>query len=68
MGESARTTVKCEEPGDGSGDMIVDLPSEIMEAMNLRIGDSLSIEVGQGIIVLKPVRDVGSREAAFSSE
>ncbi|WP_420030753.1 hypothetical protein ACN429_06630 [Pseudomonas oryzihabitans] len=36
--------------------------------MNLRIGDSLSIEVGQGIIVLKPVRDVGSREAAFSSE
>ncbi|TRX76400.1 AbrB/MazE/SpoVT family DNA-binding domain-containing protein [Pseudomonas mangiferae] len=68
MGESSRTAVKCEDPGDGSGDMIVDLPPEILEAMNLRIGDSLSIEVEQGIIVLKPIRNTGSRKAVFSSD
>ncbi|WP_336604899.1 AbrB/MazE/SpoVT family DNA-binding domain-containing protein [Stutzerimonas stutzeri] len=49
--------VKCEDPGDGSGDVIVDLPSELLEAMNLRIGDLLNIEVEQGTIVLKPIRD-----------
>ncbi|WP_325063563.1 AbrB/MazE/SpoVT family DNA-binding domain-containing protein [Pseudomonas mangiferae] len=48
--------------------MIVDLPPEILEAMNLRIGDSLSIEVEQGIIVLKPIRNTGSRKAVFSSD
>ncbi|MCQ4231981.1 AbrB/MazE/SpoVT family DNA-binding domain-containing protein [Pseudomonas stutzeri] len=57
MGESVRMIVKCEDPGDGSGDVIVDLPSELLEAMNLRIGDLLNIEVEQGTIVLKPIRD-----------
>jgi len=57
MDESARTTVKCQDPCDGSGDVIIDLPDDILEGMGLNIGDSLTIELIDGSIVLKPVRD-----------
>lgn len=52
-----RTTVKCQDPGDGSGDVIIDLPSDLLESMNLDLGDSLSIELVEGAIVLRPIRD-----------
>nr|WP_097305228.1 AbrB/MazE/SpoVT family DNA-binding domain-containing protein [Pseudomonas chlororaphis] len=57
MNESARTTVKCQDPGDGSGDVIIDLPDDILERMGLNIGDFLTIELIGGSIVLKPIRD-----------
>ncbi|MFJ4455024.1 AbrB/MazE/SpoVT family DNA-binding domain-containing protein [Pseudomonas sp. NPDC089392] len=57
MNESVRITVKCQDPGDGSGDVIIDLPADILECMGLNIGDSLSIELVDESIVLKPIRD-----------
>lgn len=57
MNESMRTTVKCQDPGDSSGDVIIDLPDDILERMDLHIGDSLTIELIGGSIVLKPIRD-----------
>ncbi|MFG0918845.1 AbrB/MazE/SpoVT family DNA-binding domain-containing protein [Pseudomonas fulva] len=57
MNESVRTTVKCQDPGDGSGDVIIDLPDSILERMGLNIGDCLTIELIDGSIVLKPIRD-----------
>ncbi|MCO8165625.1 AbrB/MazE/SpoVT family DNA-binding domain-containing protein [Pseudomonas sp. 21LCFQ010] len=57
MIESAAVTVKCQDPGDGSGDVIIDLPSGILESLNLQIGDSLSIDLIDGSIVLRPIRD-----------
>lgn len=57
MSESLRKTVKCQDPGDGSGDVIIDLPSDLLEVMNLGLGDSLSIELVDGEIVLRPIRD-----------
>lgn len=57
MNESVRTTVKCEDPGDGTGDFIIDLPDGILEHMGLNIGDFLTIELIGGNIVLKPIRD-----------
>lgn len=57
MNQSARTTVKCQDPGDGSGDVIVDLPPDILKEMNLAIGDKLSIELVDSAIVLRPVRE-----------
>lgn len=57
MNESEQTTVKCQDPCDGSGDVIIDLPDDILERMGLNIGDSLTIELIGGGIVLKPVRD-----------
>lgn len=57
MTQSARTTIKCQDPGDGSGDVIVELPPDILKEMNLAIGDKLSIELVDSLIVLRPVRE-----------
>lgn len=57
MTQSARTTIKCQDPGDGSGDVIVELPPYILKEMNLAIGDKLSIELVDSLIVLRPVRE-----------
>jgi hypothetical protein len=57
MTESIHTTVKCQDPGDGSGDVIIDLPSDVLKVLGVDIGDLLSIEMVEGSIVLKPIRD-----------
>ncbi|AXQ50425.1 AbrB family transcriptional regulator [Pseudomonas putida] len=57
MTESVRTTVKCLDPGDGSGDVIVELPDNFLRELGLTTGDILSIELINGGIVLKPVRE-----------
>lgn len=56
MNDSVRKTVRCQDPGDGSGDVIIDLPDDILESMDLSIGDFLTIELIGGSIVLKPIR------------
>lgn len=61
MNESVRTTVKCQDPGDGTGDVIIDLPDDILERIGLNVGDSLSIELIDGSIVLKPIRDADAQ-------
>lgn len=57
MTESVWTTVTCQNSGDGSGDVIINLPPDVLAAMNVGIGDLLSIELVNGAIVLKPIRD-----------
>lgn len=52
-----RLTVKCQDPNDGSGDVVIDLPPELLAAMSLGLGDRLSIERIGDTIVLKPIRD-----------
>ena len=45
--------VVCKDPEDGSGDTIVELPSELLERLGWTLGDELSVEVGEGSICLK---------------
>lgn len=52
MSESVQI-VKCQDPGDGSGDVIIDLPSDVLAAMNVGLGDFLSIELIDGSVVLR---------------
>lgn len=54
MKESGSFKVTCQDAGDGSGDVIVDLPPELLENMGLGLGDELSVEVVNGVIVLTP--------------
>lgn len=56
MSAGERWTVKCQDAADGSGDLIVDLPPELLLKMGLSPGDELTIEVLDGVIVLKPTR------------
>ncbi|UVM36129.1 AbrB/MazE/SpoVT family DNA-binding domain-containing protein [Pseudomonas sp. B21-017] len=46
--------VKCQDAADGSGDLIIDLPPELLDSSRLNIGDVLTIEVIDGAIVLTP--------------
>jgi antitoxin ChpS len=54
MTEAQRWTVRCQDPADGSGDVIIDLPSELLASLGLNIGDVLTVEVIDGAIVLTP--------------
>nr|WP_082036764.1 AbrB/MazE/SpoVT family DNA-binding domain-containing protein [Pseudomonas rhodesiae] len=56
-----RTIVKCRDPDDGNGDVIIDLPPDVLAAINIGLGDSLSIELVNGAIVLRPIRDANTQ-------
>jgi len=53
---STPLTAICHDAGDGSGDLIVPIPPEVIEAMGLRIGDKLELEVTGEAIVLTPIQ------------
>ncbi|MEN4748902.1 AbrB/MazE/SpoVT family DNA-binding domain-containing protein [Pseudomonas sp. Ps21-P2] len=61
MTQSVRTIVKCQDLGDGSGDVIIDLPPDVLAAINVGLGDSLSIELVNGAIVLRPILDANTQ-------
>ncbi|WP_256585099.1 AbrB/MazE/SpoVT family DNA-binding domain-containing protein [Pseudomonas sp. Irchel s3b2] len=45
----------CQDPAAGSGDVIVDLPPDLISSLGLGVGDVLTIEVIDGAIVLTPI-------------
>ncbi|WP_339651046.1 AbrB/MazE/SpoVT family DNA-binding domain-containing protein [Halopseudomonas pelagia] len=53
MGTSDSWRVACQDPGDGSGDVIVELPSDLLEKLGWTLGDELAIEQGEDGISLK---------------
>ena len=55
---SNRWLVECQDPGDGSGDLVVELPSDLLEALGWGLGDELLIENDQDCITLKLKRKV----------
>lgn len=52
MADTDKWTVSCLDPNDGSEDLIIKLPNELLSQMALVIGDQLNIEVVGGSIVL----------------
>jgi len=56
MSESVQTTVRCQDLGDDTGDVIVELPPNVLAGMDIGLGDSLTIELIDGAIVLRPIR------------
>lgn len=45
--------VVCQDPGDGSGDVIVELLSELLEQLGWGLGDELTVEAEEENICLK---------------
>lgn len=43
----------CQDPGDGSGDVIVELPPELIAALGWSLGDELIVERSEDGISLK---------------
>lgn len=56
MCESECWTVKYQGTADGSGDVIIELPLELLAKMGLALGDDLDVEVLDDAIILKPKR------------
>ncbi|WP_339667025.1 AbrB/MazE/SpoVT family DNA-binding domain-containing protein [uncultured Pseudomonas sp.] len=46
----------CQDAGDGSGDLIVELPPAVIEKVGVGPGDELVLEIVDGIIILTPKR------------
>jgi antitoxin component of MazEF toxin-antitoxin module len=61
MSESIQMSVKCQDPGDKTGDVIVELPQDVLAGMDVGIGDSLSLDLVDGAIVLRPIRQAEGR-------
>lgn len=57
MSEPLKTTVQCQAADDGTGDLIVNLPSEALNAIGWKLGDLLNIERVNDEIVLKRIRE-----------
>ncbi len=57
MSEPLKTTVQCQTADDGTGDLIVNLPTEALNAIGWKLGDLLSIERVNDEIVLKRIRE-----------
>lgn len=61
MSEAVQTTVVCQDPRDGSGDVIIDLHPDVLKALNIGLGDSLRIELADGSLVLEPIRKIDAK-------
>ncbi|WP_445262563.1 AbrB/MazE/SpoVT family DNA-binding domain-containing protein [Pseudomonas sp. EA_105y_Pfl2_R69] len=53
--QELRTAI-CHDAGDGSGDLIVEIPPLVISAMGLRIGDKVELEIVDGGLALTPCR------------
>lgn len=60
MSENERWIVKCQKTEDGTGDIIIDLPQELLDQMRLGVGDDLELMVANGTLVLTPVHNATS--------
>ncbi len=55
MKEPVRKIVECLDAGDGTGDLMIQLPPEVVASMKIGPGDSLNIELVHGALVFTPI-------------
>ncbi|HBO1472471.1 TPA: AbrB/MazE/SpoVT family DNA-binding domain-containing protein [Pseudomonas aeruginosa] len=53
MVEPKTWRVACQDPGDGSGDAIIELPSALLDGLGWAVGDELVLEHIEGVLSLK---------------
>jgi hypothetical protein len=61
-----RATARCQELGDGSGNVIVELPSYLLEANDMDVNGVLSVELIAGALVLRTIRDAEDTQSLGS--
>ncbi|QXG24422.1 AbrB/MazE/SpoVT family DNA-binding domain-containing protein [Pseudomonas viridiflava] len=47
--------VRCQDPGDGSGDLMIEIPQVVLDTMGIGVGDELTIEAEGDVITLRPI-------------
>ena len=58
--------VKCQNTEDGTGDIIIDLPPELLDQMGLGVGDHLELTIANGTLVLTPMNSAISVRPMFA--
>lgn len=53
MGDLNSWRVVCQDPGDDSGEAIIELPSELLDRLGWIVGDELILECVEGVLSLK---------------
>lgn len=53
-----RRTAICRDAEDGGGDLVVQIPQGVIEAMRVRPGDKLELEIVERMLVITPCRNV----------
>ncbi|WP_408598536.1 AbrB/MazE/SpoVT family DNA-binding domain-containing protein [Pseudomonas sp. PLMAX] len=53
MDEQRRWTSFCHDAEDGSGDLVIDLPADMLAELGWKIGDQLSISVEDGLGIIR---------------
>lgn len=61
MSELVQRTVICQDPGDGSGDLVIEIPQHVLESMKVVPGDSLNMEIVDGVLVLSAIHDLETK-------
>ncbi|MFJ5300033.1 AbrB/MazE/SpoVT family DNA-binding domain-containing protein [Pseudomonas sp. NPDC088368] len=46
---------RCQDPGDGSGDLMIEIPQVVLDTMGVGVGDELTIEAEGDVITLRPI-------------
>ena len=64
---SERFRIRCSDAGDGTGDVYVPLPAQLLKNAGLALGDRLSIEVRDGVIELRRLPDTAASSLALAS-
>lgn len=59
MSNNNRWGMTCQKATDGSGDLIIELPPQLLQDMGLNIGDELAVELVDGLIVLTKIHREG---------
>lgn len=57
LGSQLLDFVRCQNPGDGCGDLMIEIPQVVLTTMGVGLGDGLSTEKVGDVITLKPIRD-----------
>ncbi|MGH8452460.1 AbrB/MazE/SpoVT family DNA-binding domain-containing protein [Pseudomonas sp.] len=53
MDEQRRWTSFCHDAEDGSGDLVIDLPTDMLAELGWKVGDRLSIDVEGGLVIIR---------------
>lgn len=67
MSENDVWVIRCQDTKDGSGDFIINLPSDLLNQMALMVGDELTVDIVGHSIILQPTSNLATRQARMAA-
>lgn len=61
MSELLQKTVICQDSGDGSGDLVIEIPQHVLESMKVAPGDSLHMDIVDSVLMLSAIHGLDTK-------